>query len=89
MFGREPGYRPSGKHAREVVQLIEKEGYSQRQVGERLGISKASVSGIVKRHGERRIPRFPRRKAPNRVPRPPQRQRARAEMRVVSPPGCC
>lgn len=51
-FGRQPGYRPSDKHAREVVRLIEEEGYSQRQVAERLSISKTTVNGIVKRHGE-------------------------------------
>lgn len=48
-FGRRPGYRPSDKHAAEVMRLIEEEGYSQRRVAERLGISKTTVNEIVKR----------------------------------------
>ncbi len=48
-FGRKPGYRPSDRHAPEVIRLIEEEGYSQRRAAERLGISKTTVTGIVKR----------------------------------------
>lgn len=48
-FGRRPGYRPSDKHAAEVMRLIEEEGYSQRRVAEHLGISKTTVNEIVKR----------------------------------------
>jgi DNA invertase Pin-like site-specific DNA recombinase len=48
-FGRKAGYRPSDKHAAEVMRLIEEEGYSQRRVAERLGISKTTVNEIVKR----------------------------------------
>ncbi len=48
-FGRRPGYRPSDKHAVEVMRLIEEEGYSQRRTAERLGISKTTVNEIVKR----------------------------------------
>ena len=51
-FGRRPGYRPSDKHAGEVMRLIEEEGYSQRRVAERLVISKTTVNEIVKRHGQ-------------------------------------
>jgi len=49
VFGRRRGYRPSDKHAAEVMRLIEEEGYSQRRVAERLGISKTTVNEIVKR----------------------------------------
>lgn len=49
-FGRRPGYRPSDKHAPEVMRLIG-EDHSQRRVAERLGISKTNVKKIVKRHG--------------------------------------
>lgn len=48
VFGRRRGYRPSDKHATEVMRLIE-EGYSQRRAAERLGISKTTVNEIVKR----------------------------------------
>ena len=48
-FGRKPGYRPSDRHAPDVVRLIE-EGLSQRRVAKRLGISKTTVNGIAKRH---------------------------------------
>jgi putative DNA-invertase from lambdoid prophage Rac len=48
-FGRKPGYRPSDKHASEVLRLIREEGYSQRRVAERMGISKTTVNEIVKR----------------------------------------
>ena len=50
-FGRRAGYRPSDKHAAEVLRLIEEEGYSQRRAAKRLGISKTTVNEIVKRHG--------------------------------------
>lgn len=49
VFGRRRGYRPSDKHAPEVLGLIEEEGYSQRGTAERLGISKTTVNEIVKR----------------------------------------
>jgi DNA invertase Pin-like site-specific DNA recombinase len=49
VFGRQRGYRPSDKHADEVIRLIEEEGYSQRRVAERLRISKTTVNEIVKR----------------------------------------
>lgn len=49
VFGRRPGYRPSDRHATEVVRLIDEEGYSQRRAAERLGISKTTVNEIVKR----------------------------------------
>jgi DNA invertase Pin-like site-specific DNA recombinase len=49
VFGRRRGYRPSDKHAAEVMRLIEEEGYSQRRVAERLGISKTTVNEMVKR----------------------------------------
>ena len=50
VFGRRRGYRPSDKHAPEVLRLIEEEGYSQRRAAKRLGISKTTVNEIVKRH---------------------------------------
>ncbi len=49
MFGREKGYRPSDRHAPEVVRLAEEEGLSQRAMAERLGISKTTVNAILKR----------------------------------------
>ena len=49
VFGRQRGYRPSDKHAAEVMRLIKEEGYSQRRAAERLGISKTTVNEIVKR----------------------------------------
>lgn len=49
VFGRRRGYRPSDKHAPEVLRLIEEEGYSQRRTAECLGISKTTVNEIVKR----------------------------------------
>lgn len=48
-FGRKRGYRPSDKHAAEVMRLVEEEGYSQRRAAEHLGISKTTVNEIVKR----------------------------------------
>jgi putative DNA-invertase from lambdoid prophage Rac len=49
-FGRKQGYRPSDRHAAEVMRLIQDEGFSQRQAAGRLGISKTTVNEIVKRH---------------------------------------
>ena len=49
VFGRRRGYRPSDKHAAEVMRLIEEESCSQRRAAERLGISKTIVNEIVKR----------------------------------------
>ena len=49
-FGRQKGYRPSDRHAPEVLRLIGEEGYSQRGVAEKLGISKTTVNSIAKRH---------------------------------------
>jgi len=51
-FGRKPGYRPSDRHAPEVMKLIKEEGFSQQRAAERLGISKTTVNEIVKRYGE-------------------------------------
>ena len=48
-FGRRAGHRPSDKVALEVLRLVREEGFSQRQAAERLGISKTTVNGIVKR----------------------------------------
>ncbi len=48
-FGRKPGYRPSDKHAPEVVRLAEDEGLSQRAIAKRLGISKTTVNEVLKR----------------------------------------
>lgn len=48
-FGRRKGYRPSDEHAPEVLRLIDEEGYSQRGVAEKLGISKTTVNAIVGR----------------------------------------
>jgi DNA invertase Pin-like site-specific DNA recombinase len=53
VLGRKPGYRPSDRHAPEVMRLIEEEGYSQRRAAARLGISKTTVNEIVKRYGEK------------------------------------
>ena len=49
-FGRRPGYRPSDKHAPEVVRLLEVEKLSQRAIAKRLKISKTTVNEIVQRH---------------------------------------
>ncbi len=49
-FGRKPGHRPSDKYAREVVRLSEVERLSQRDIAERLGISKTTVNEILKRY---------------------------------------
>lgn len=49
-FGRKRGYRPSDRHAPEVVRLSESEKLSQRQIAEKLGISKTTVNEILKRY---------------------------------------
>lgn len=54
-FGRRAGYRPSDKHASEVEKL------SQRQISEKLGISKTTVNEIVKRHRAEQAERDERR----------------------------
>lgn len=48
-FGRRPGYRPSDRHAPEVVRLSETEKLSQREIAKRLGMSKTTVNEILKR----------------------------------------
>lgn len=48
-FGRRPGYRPSDRHAPEVIRLSEAERLSQREIAKRLGISKTTVNEILKR----------------------------------------
>jgi putative DNA-invertase from lambdoid prophage Rac len=48
-FGRKAGYRPSDRHAPEVVRLSEEEKLSQREIAQRLGISKTTVNEILKR----------------------------------------
>lgn len=53
-FGRKTGYRPSDKHSVEVLRLINEEGYSQRQVASRIGLSKTTINEIVKRHGHKK-----------------------------------
>ena len=49
-FGREKGYRPSDRHAPEVVRLSRTEKLSQREIAERVGISKTTVNEILKRN---------------------------------------
>ncbi len=49
-FGRKRGYRPSDKHGAEVIRLAVSEKLSQRQIAERLGISKTTVNEILKRY---------------------------------------
>ncbi|MDP9457438.1 MAG: recombinase family protein [Actinomycetota bacterium] len=51
-FGRQRGYRPSDRHAPEVLRLAEEEGLSQRAIAARLRISKTTVNDILKRRGE-------------------------------------
>ncbi|MDP9488394.1 MAG: recombinase family protein [Actinomycetota bacterium] len=51
-FGREVGYRPSDRHAPEVLRLADEEGFSQRAIAARLGISKTTVNEILKRRGD-------------------------------------
>ncbi len=48
-FGRRPGYRPSDRQAPEVIRLSEVEKLSQREIAQRLGISKTTVNEILKR----------------------------------------
>lgn len=49
-FGRKQGYRPSDRYAPEVVRLSEVEKLSQREIAEKLGISKTTVNEILKRY---------------------------------------
>lgn len=49
VFGHKRGYRPSDGHAPEVVRLSRTEKLSQREIAERLGISKTTVNDILKR----------------------------------------
>ena len=49
-FGRTAGYRPSDKHAPEVIRLSEIEDLSQRKIAEKLGISETTVNEILKRN---------------------------------------
>lgn len=49
VFGRKAGYRPSDRHAPEVIRLSETEDLSQREIAARLGLSKTTVNGILKR----------------------------------------
>ncbi|MDP9438610.1 MAG: recombinase family protein [Actinomycetota bacterium] len=49
VFGRAEGYRPSDKHAPEVIRLVDEEGLSQRAIAARLGLSKTTVNEILKR----------------------------------------
>ncbi len=51
-FGRKQGYRPSDRHAPEVLRLVDEEKLSQREIAERLSISKTTVNEIVKRRKE-------------------------------------
>jgi putative DNA-invertase from lambdoid prophage Rac len=48
-FGRAKGYRPSDRHAPDVLRLSEEEGLSQREIAARLGISKTTVNAILSR----------------------------------------
>ncbi|MDP9437396.1 MAG: recombinase family protein [Actinomycetota bacterium] len=50
-FGREKGFRPSDKHAPDVLRLADEEGMSQRAIAARLKISKTTVNQILKRRG--------------------------------------
>ncbi len=49
-FGRNPGYRPSDRQAPDVIRLVEEEKLSQRQIADKLGLSKTTVNGILKRY---------------------------------------
>ncbi len=49
-FGRKVGYRPSDRHAPEVIRLAEDEKLSQRRISEKLGLSKTTVNEILKRY---------------------------------------
>ena len=48
-FGRAKGYRPSDKHAPEVLRLADEEKLSQRAISAQLGISRTTVNEILKR----------------------------------------
>ena len=48
-FGRRQGHRPSDRHAPEVIRLAREEKLSQRQIAEKLGISKTTVNQILNR----------------------------------------
>lgn len=48
-FGRQKGYRPSDRHAPEVLRLADEEKLSQRAIAARLEISRTTVSEILKR----------------------------------------
>ena len=52
VFGRQKGYRPSDAHAPEVLRLTHEEGLSQRAIAAKLGLSKTTVNGILKRRAE-------------------------------------
>ena len=54
-FGRRAGYRPSDRHAPEVVRLSRAEKLSQREIAARLGLSKTTVNEILKRHGRQAV----------------------------------
>lgn len=47
-FGRRPDYRSSDKHAPEVVRPSGVEKLSQREIADRLGLSKTIVNKILK-----------------------------------------
>jgi DNA invertase Pin-like site-specific DNA recombinase len=49
-FGRKTGYRPSDRHAPEVIRLAEEGELSQRWIAEKLEISKTTVNEILKRY---------------------------------------
>jgi DNA invertase Pin-like site-specific DNA recombinase len=52
VFGRRPGQRVKADHyAAKVLKLVD-EGQSYREIGHRLGLSKNTVLGIVKRARE-------------------------------------
>ena len=48
-FGRAKGYRPSDRHAPEVLRLADEEKLSQRAIAARLGISRTTIGEILKR----------------------------------------
>lgn len=49
-FGRQPGQRvKADKFTSKVLQMVG-EGYSYRQIAEKLNLSKTTVNNIVKRH---------------------------------------
>ena len=52
-FGRKTGYRPLDEKAPEVIRLAKDEKLSQRQIAEKLGLSKTTVNEVIKRerHG--------------------------------------